>query len=228
MKLNILHEDSDLIVCEKPAGVPSQSDRSMAVDMVSQIKNYLFQSTGESNAYVGIVHRLDRPVGGIMVFAKTKQAAADLSRQLQTHEMNKRYYAIVSDVLPLSKNEESILLRDYLVRDGKTNLSAVTKADVKDAKEAKLEYRVVEHVEVENEKCSLIDVNLLTGRHHQIRVQTAAHLGGIWGDTKYNEKFKNRRGWTKIALYSYYLTFKHPRLKKTVEFTCKPKEFPFS
>lgn len=228
MKLNILHEDNEIIVCEKPAGVPSQSDRSMAIDMVSQIKNHLFLTTGKSNPYVGIIHRLDRPVGGVMVFAKTKQAAADLSRQLQTHEMNKRYYAIVSEELPLTEQKDAVLVRDYLVRDGKTNLSRVTDAKEKDAKEALLEYQVVRHVKVEDEMCSLIDVHLLTGRHHQIRVQTAAHLGGIWGDTKYNEKFKDRRGWTKIALYSYYLTFKHPGLKKTVAFTCEPKEFPFS
>ncbi len=228
MKLNILHEDAQIIVCEKPAGVPSQSDRSMAIDMVSMIKNYLYEKEKVQNPYLGIVHRLDRPVGGVMVFAKTKQAAADLSRQLQTHEMNKRYYAIVNEELPLNENDEPITLKDFLLRDGKTNISKVVDRKTKDAKEAVLEYTVVEHREVEGEKCSLIDVHLLTGRHHQIRVQTAAHLGGIWGDTKYNEKFKNRRGWSKIALYSYYLTFKHPGLKKTVEFTCKPTEFPFS
>ncbi|MDO5292600.1 MAG: RluA family pseudouridine synthase [bacterium] len=228
MKLNILHEDNDIIVCEKPAGVPSQSDKSMALDMVSMIKTYLCEQNHTSNPYLGIVHRLDRPVGGVMVFAKTKQAAAELSRQLQSHEMNKRYYAIVSSSVPASEDGKQVLLEDYLVKDAKTNLSKVVNSNVKDAKQALLEYKVVGNVEVEKEQCSLIDVHLLTGRHHQIRVQLGEHLGGIWGDTKYNARFKDRRGWTKIALYSYYLTFKHPKLKKTVEFTCKPTAFPFS
>ncbi|MDO5520564.1 MAG: RluA family pseudouridine synthase [bacterium] len=228
MKLNILHEDNDIIVCEKPAGVPSQSDRSMSLDMVSMIKTYLCEKNHTSNPYLGIVHRLDRPVGGVMVFAKTKQAAAELSRQLQSHEMNKRYYAIVSSKVLPSEDGKPVTLEDYLVKDAKTNLSKVVTSNVKDAKQALLEYMVVRNVEVEKEECSLIDVHLLTGRHHQIRVQLGEHLGGIWGDTKYNPKFKDKRGWTKIALYSYYLTFKHPKLKKTVEFTCKPTEFPFS
>lgn len=226
MKLTIIYEDQDIVVCEKPAGIPSQSDKSMACDMISMLKTYLYEKHDTANPYVAGVHRLDRPVGGVMVFAKNKQAAGDLSRQIRDHETGKRYYAIVRGALPLSK--EPVRLEDYLVHDARTNTSKVASKEAKDAKLAVLEYMPVRHLMIEGEECTVLEVHLLTGRHHQIRVQLGQHFGGIWGDTKYNEQFKNKRGFFKIALYSYSLTFSHPKTKKKVTFTKEPSEFPFS
>lgn len=228
MRLNILFEDKDILVCEKPAGVPSQSDKTMDEDMVSLLKNYLYETYQVTNPYLGLVHRLDRPVGGIMVFAKNKQAAAELSKQIQQSEVNKRYLAIVTEGLPVEEQRESIRLEDYLVKDGRTNLSRVVQKTVKDAKKALLEYRVLEVQEIQQLACSLLEVHLLTGRHHQIRVQLSSHFEGLWGDTKYNKRFMNRRGWSNIALYSYYLEFKHPMTKKRMEFQCLPSRGPFN
>lgn len=226
MSLNIIYEDKELIVCEKPAGVSSQGDRSMAVDMISKLKTYLYEKEGMANPYIAGVHRLDRPVGGVMVFAKNKNAAADLSRQIRDHETNKRYYAIVQGMLPLT--EEAVRVEDYLLQDPKTNTSKVVKQGTKDAKEAVLLYTPVRHVVIEGETCTVLDVQLLTGRHHQIRVQLGEHFGGIWGDTKYNDNFKKKRGFFKIALYSYFLSFTHPKTKKAVSFEQEPTAFPFS
>lgn len=227
MKLNILYEDQEIIIVVKPAGVPSQSDKSMAPDMVSYLKNEIYQRTGKTNPYLAIVHRLDRGVSGVMVFAKTKEAAAVLSKQIQENEMNKRYVAVVSAGLEPMPQGEFIKLRDYLVKDGRTNLSRVALVGEKDAKEAILEYRVVDTKPIKEGQASLIDVKLYTGRHHQIRLQLREHVAGIWGDTKYNAQFKQVRGWNNIALSSYCLKFKHPKTKKDMKFISFPSGYPF-
>lgn len=228
MKLNIIYEDQDILVCEKPAGVPSQSDKTMDADMVNLLKNYLYEVHQKTNPYLGLVHRLDRPVGGVMVFGKTKQATAELSKQIQQSETDKRYLAIVTNALPVSEGKEYHRVEDYLVKDGRSNLSKVVEASTKEAKKAILEYRVLENGAIQETECSLLEVHLLTGRHHQIRVQLANRFEGIWGDTKYNTQFMNRRGWSNIALYSYSLEFSHPRTKKPMQFFCYPAKAPFT
>lgn len=228
MKIKIIYEDQQLIVCEKPAGVPSQSDKTMDQDMVNLMKNHLYESQGRTNPYVGLVHRLDRPVGGIMVFGKTKEATAALSKQIQQSEVDKRYLAVVTTAVPVQEQQEWMVLEEYLLRDGRTNLSKVVAEETKEVKKAVLEYRVLETKAVEGTECSLLEVHLLTGRHHQIRVQLSHHFEGIWGDTKYNPSFGNRRGWSNIALYSHRLEFVHPKTKKPLVFEAAPSGHPFS
>ena len=120
----IIYEDNDIIVVNKPVGVPSQSDRTGDMDMVSRLKNYLFaKNPQKGEPYVGIIHRLDRPVGGIMVFAKTKKAAATLSKAVQEHKLKKQYLAVVTKAFPEKLGKEAELLTDYLLKDAKTNTS---------------------------------------------------------------------------------------------------------
>lgn len=228
MKVKVLFEDKDIIVCEKPAGLPSQGDRSLSMDMVSVIKNHIYEQEGTTNPYVGVVHRLDRGVGGVMVYAKTKNAAANLSAQVQQKQMQKRYLAVVSEEVPLTNKETWIRLEDYLIKDGRSNLSKVVTKGTKDAKLAVLEYQCKGTKQLEEGEASLLEIKLHTGRHHQIRVQLSQIMTGIWGDTKYNEQFKSIVGWKQIALYSHSLTFVHPHTKKEMTFEEIPTSYPFS
>ena len=231
MNITILYEDKEIIVCEKPVGVPSQSDKSLTVDLASQIKNYLYEKEGKANPYVAVVHRLDRSVGGVMVYAKTKEAAADLSRQITEGAMKKHYLTVVT-ADPSETLEKEGLLQDYLVKDGRSNTSKIVTKGVKDAKEAKLRYQVLasDTVEYRSEKIpvTLLEIALLTGRHHQIRLQMSKYFGGVWGDTKYNPAFQNVRGWTNVALFAYSLTFTHPKTKKEISFHTYPSAMPFN
>lgn len=218
MELNILYEDKDILVCEKLPGVPVQSDKTLALDLVNQLKNYLFEK-GETTPYIGLVHRLDRPVGGIMVFGKTKQATRNLSQQVQQRQMEKTYLCIVTKELPELLEADKMLLTDFLKKDGRTNTSKIVSATDKTGKKAQLYYKVIKVAD----GCSLVEVELLTGRHHQIRVQMAAHVAGILGDTKYNvQTEKNGRG-KGIALYSNSLTIMHPKTGKRLTFSKKPQ-----
>lgn len=216
MNLNILYEDDQIIVCEKPQGVPVQSDKTTDPDMVNQLKNYIFEKEEKGVPYIGLVHRLDRPVGGVMVFAKTPQAVKDLSKQVQDRSMNKYYHALVYNDLSGEINGEPKILTDHLVRDGRSNLSKVTGENEKSAKKAQLKYQVLEVLKETG--YSLIEIELLTGRHHQIRVQAAKHLGGIIGDTKYNKTSQEITGYRKICLYAVRLEFYHPKTKKRMCF----------
>ena len=178
MELQILYEDNAIIVCKKPAGVATQTKRLGQADMESLLKNYR-AGKGEP-PYIGVVHRLDQPVEGVMVFAKTKEAAANLSRQIATKAADKYYYA-VTDGMPEQKKGT---LEDYLLRDGRTNTSEVVSKGKPDAKRAALSYEVLE----QKDGRAVLDIKLETGRHHQIRVQLA-HAGfPIVGDKKYNFK----------------------------------------
>ncbi len=213
--LNILYEDDDIIVCVKAAGVATQTKQIGQKDMESMLRTYRMQK-GEAS-YIGVVHRLDQPVSGVMVFAKTKEAAASLSRQIATKAADKYYYA-VTDGLPAKKKGS---LEDYLLRDGKTNLSKVVSTKTDGAKRAELSYEVLE----QNESNALVRIKLATGRHHQIRVQMA-HAGvPLVGDRKYNFKENMKQGNGQLALCSYKLAFVHPTTKKKLEFEI---ENPFS
>lgn len=221
MRVEILHEDDDIIVCVKPAGVPTQPDRTNDEDMESYLKNYLYEKYEmEEEPYLAVLHRLDRPVGGIMVFARSKRAAAGLSDQITGGRAVKYYQAVLTGELP----DAAGTLTDYLVRDGRTNTSRAVTKDTKGAKRAELEYEVLDVFETDEGSLSYVLIRLLTGRHHQIRVQTASRGAGIYGDTKYNPRFmKTKRRYQEIALFSTRLEFAHPVTGEWMVFKMEPE-----
>ena len=223
MDLNILYEDKDIIVVEKPSGVPSQKDRSRAADMTTLVSMHLQSISSQTKPYVGLVHRLDRPVSGIMVFAKTSYANASLSRQIQNKEMNK-FYKVVVCGKPV---HGSRAVTDYLAKQNNNTSIVVSEKDPK-GKKAILQYDSIKTIDDPTYgTLSLLYVALITGRHHQIRVQLT-NLGlPIWGDTKYNKDFQQREGWYQIALCAYRLEFKHPKTKKPLKFQIEATQYPF-
>lgn len=226
----ILFEDKDIIVCHKPAGIPVQSARIGQKDMVSILNNYLaekqeagrqtqkqrknpqIQKGRKEPGTVKVVHRLDQPVEGVLVFAKTKRAASELGKQITEGNVKKTYQAVCcvtgkvleqewyEDIEKLSSgglnqntkfSERTYQLIDYLVKDGRTNISSVTDKGKKDAKRAELSFRILDMVKITEKKYVLAEINLKTGRHHQIRVQMA-HAGlPLYGDRKYNSEWEN-------------------------------------
>ena len=225
--LRIFYEDEHIIVVEKPVGMESQSARGFEADMVSEIKKHINKlSTAKGEPYVGVIHRLDKPVGGIMVYAKTQKAAAELSRQVADHKMIKKYQAVVCG--KLVDNVGNYV--DYLLKDGKTNTSRIVDKGINGAKLAKLNYRVLKTREEGEETLSLVEVELLTGRHHQIRVQMAGHGTPLWGDNRYNPQFapgaaEKKRG--TVALCACFLAFFHPVTSKKMEFSMEPEGAAF-
>ena len=221
MRVEILHEDADIIVCVKPSGMPAQGDKSRDTDVLSYLKNHIFEEEEmEEEPYLAMVHRLDRPVGGIMVFAKNQKAAAGLSDQMQDGTMVKFYQAILTGELPA----ESGVLEDYLVRDGKNNTSKIVKKGTKGAKRAQLEYEVLDVFETDQGILSYVLIELITGRHHQIRVQMAERGAGFYGDTKYNPLFtKTKKKYQQIALFATRLEFEHPTSGNHMVFKCEPE-----
>lgn len=221
MRIEILHEDDDIIVCVKPAGVPTQPDRTNDEDMESYLKNYLYEKYElDEEPYLAVLHRLDRPVGGVMVFAKNQKAASRLSDQITSGKVVKYYQAVLTGELP----DEEGTLTDYLVRDGKTNTSRVVAKGTKGAKYAELHYEVLDVFETDEGILSYVLIELVTGRHHQIRVQTSSRGAGIYGDTKYNPRFmKTKRRYQEIALYSTRLEFEHPTTGEWMVFKQEPE-----
>lgn len=220
-QIPILYEDDTVIVCVKPQGVPSQADHTKDEDVVNYFKSLLYdRDRMDEEPYLAIIHRLDRPVGGIMVLAKNQQAAADLSDQVQDGTMVKFYQAIVTGELP----DECGTLTDYLLKDGKTNTTRIVPKGTKGAKQAVLDYEVLDVFETDEGILSYILIQLLTGRHHQIRVQLANQGAGIWGDTKYNPKFqKVKRSYRQIGLYATRLEFEHPVSGEHMVFKSEPE-----
>lgn len=221
MKDMILYEDADIIVCVKPYGVPVQSDKTRDTDLLSMLKNHIFEEEEmDEEPYLAMVHRLDRPVGGVMVFAKTQKAAANLSDQVQDGTMIKFYQAVLTGELPDEFGE----LTDYLVKDGKTNTTKVVKKGTKGAKKAVLQYEVLDVMETDDGILTYVLIELITGRHHQIRVQMASRGCGIYGDTKYNERFsKTKKVYHQMALFSTRLEFEHPTTGEHLVFKCEPE-----
>lgn len=209
--LNILYEDSHIIVCVKPHGIATQSKKIGSPDMVNLIKKHIFSNQPDKGEpYVAVIHRLDQPVKGILVFAKTPFAAKELNKQLTSQGFGKYYLARVQGKLPAIEGT----LEHYLVKDARTNLSRVCDKTTKDAKLARLNYRVLN----QEQSSSLIEIKLDTGRHHQIRVQFS-HIGcPLVGDTKYNKSLSSQRGWHEIALCAYKLDFNHPKTGKPMQF----------
>lgn len=213
----ILYEDTHILVCDKPQGTAVQSRQLTAPDMVSILKNHIYQNSPKGgNPYLAVIHRLDQPVRGILVFAKTPFAAKELNRQLTCHEFGKYYRALVKGRPP----KEADTLEDYLLKDARTNQSRVTSPDTKGAKLARLHYEIAkgEPVYSEAPDTTELDIRLDTGRHHQIRVQLA-HMGcPIVGDTKYNPDCNDTHGWQEICLCAYRLDFCHPKTHKPLHF----------
>ncbi|MCL2255572.1 MAG: RluA family pseudouridine synthase [Firmicutes bacterium] len=216
--MRILHEDNHIIVVEKPQNVPSQEDSSKDLDLLSMVKAYLKEKYNKpGNVYTGLVHRLDRPTGGVMVFAKTSKAAARLSEQLKIGEVQKRYFAIVSGYL----HDRVAHLSDWLVKDEKNNVVKRVVAKEEGAKKAEMTYNVL----ASDEGLILVDINLLTGRSHQARVQMASAGAPIFGDSKYGSPHSGN-----LALWAYQLSFTHPITGATMLFKCYPPDtlFPWS
>lgn len=208
----ILYEDEHLLVCHKLAGTATQTRRIGEKDMVSLLKNYLYQqSAKKQEPYLAVIHRLDQMVEGLLVFAKTPFAAKELSRQLQQKGFGKEYKAVVCKI-PMQKKGT---LTNYMVKDKRSNTSRICSENEIGAKKAVLHYEVVEERE---DGTAMLHICLETGRHHQIRVQLANIGCGIMGDAKYNAGNYDREKWNKIALCAYRLRFVHPKTKKEMIF----------
>ena len=220
MRCEIIYEDKEVLVIYKPAGLATQTARVGQPDAVSELKNYL--AKGATAPYLGIIHRLDQPVSGILVFAKTPAAAKDLNRQLTTSGFGKHYYALVAG----TPEPTSADLENFLVKDARTNTSRICQKGTADAKLAKLHYDLVDTTFFADIASSIpvatsqLKIKLDTGRHHQIRVQLSGMGCPIIGDTKYNPdspKLTARR--TPLCLCAYQLEFRHPVTKKAMTFS---------
>ncbi len=210
--LIILHEDNHIIVVLKPQNIPSCEDESKDKDMLTIIKEYIKEKYNkQGNVYLGLVHRLDRPTGGVMVFAKSSKAASRLSEQLRSGDFEKRYFAVLMGV----PKEEKATLTHYMKKNAINNVVYICPPTVAGAKFAELEYKVLE----KKEDLSLVDVRLHTGRSHQIRVQMSAIGTPVYGDMRYGGE-KAKKGY--LALWAYYLSFSHPVSKERMVFRLQP------
>ena len=212
--LKVIFEDNHIIVVEKQPNIPSQSDKTGDIDMLTLVKQYIKEKYNKpGNVYLGLVHRLDRPVGGVMVFAKTSKAASRLSEQVRQKVFKKKYLAVVDGKI----ENENGTLEDYLYKDERNNISKVVNKEKKNAKLAKLDYKVLAYDEVKD--LSLLEINLHTGRHHQIRVQLSNFGHSIFGDQKYGTRGQGKQ----IALWAYELTIEHPITKENMTFKDLPE-----
>jgi 23S rRNA pseudouridine1911/1915/1917 synthase len=210
--LTILHEDNHIIVVLKPQNVPTCEDSSKDKDMLTMIKEYIKETYDKKgNVYCGLIHRLDRPTGGIMVFAKSSKAASRLSEQMREGDFEKRYYATLVGV----PREEKATLTHYMKKNAVNNMVYVCEPTVDGAKFAQLGYTLLES----KDGLSLVDVRLHTGRSHQIRVQMNAIGCPVYGDMRYGGE-KAKKGY--LALWAYYLSFTHPVSKERLVFRVQP------
>ena len=206
----VLYEDNHLLVVEKPANLPSQADSSGDPDLLSILKDYIGKKYSKPGAvYLGLVHRLDRPVGGVMVFARTSKAAARLSEAFRIHAQDRRYLAVVEGAF-----DAPLELTDYLLKDSRTGMVRVAGAGTPGAKEARLISRPL----AAREGLTLTDVRLFTGRAHQIRVQHAHAGHPLWGDMRYGHGEAGRQ----IALWAYRLVLEHPTRHEKLCFSSRP------
>lgn len=203
----IIYEDNHLLVVEKPQNVLVQADNTNDLDLLTSLKKYIkekYNKPGE--VYLGLVHRLDRPVGGVMVFARTSKAASRLSNMIRLKKFEKTYLAVVEGKVP----DEGVF-EDYLLKIENENRTIVDKK----GKYSKLSYKLLSY----KDGLSLVRIKLDTGRSHQIRVQFSSHGYALWGDQKYNSKAKVGN---QIALWAYEIKFKHPVRDEIVDFKCNP------
>ena len=209
--LNIIYEDNHIIVVEKPVNMLSQSDNTKDLDLQTALKMYIKEKYHKpGNVYIGLVHRLDRPTGGLMVFARTSKSASRLSEEIRNKSFKKSYLAVIN-----GKTKEKDTLEDYLEKQG--NISIISTKEK--GKYAKLDYELIAY----KDNLSLVKVNLETGRNHQIRLQFKSRNMPLYGDNKYNnEKNKN------LGLYAYKLEFTHPNKKEKMVFINYPTYSPFN
>lgn len=218
MNMEIVYEDQYVIVVKKPPGIPSQKDLSGIKAVTEHIAEYL------GHDYIALVHRLDRPVGGLMVLGKSEFSGRKLARSIAERRFEKLYLAVVCGE---AKDKDE--LRGYLLKDGRQNISKAVPAGTKGAKEAVLSYECMDKKTGNNEELSLIKIELTTGRHHQIRVQLAQAGLPVWGDKKYNRNFMQHSQFTRLALWAEQLTFEHPKTEKKMTFRADPwEDYPFS
>ena len=237
MKTKIVYEDREILVVQKPAGLATQTARIGQPDVVSELKGYLAdqqrksmqsKSTARGESYLGIVHRLDQPVEGLLVFAKTKPAAAALTKQLSSGILNKQYYAVICGK-PLSKEGELV---DYLMKE--ENLAKVVtgqQSQYPQAKKAVLQYRILQEISTPAQ-LALTDIHIDTGRFHQIRVQMSHGGMPLLGDAKYgNEQTleqAKKLGVRNVSLCAYSLTLRHPVTGKQLAFEITPEGEAFT
>ena len=212
--INIIYEDNHLLVVEKPINIPTQEDNTKDKDLLTILKEYIKEKYNKpGNVYLGLVHRLDRPVGGIMVFARTSKAASRLSEQVRNKTFKKTYNAVV-----IGNIENTGKLKDYLLKDEKRN---IVKVDEK-GKEAILNFKKLNF----KDNMSLVEINLETGRSHQIRVQMSHHGYPLFGDQKYN---KTAKVGEQIALFAKKIEFVHPTTNELLTFELDlPNRYPFT
>lgn len=209
--INILYEDNHVLCVVKPANLPVQADNTKDEDLLTLVKQYLKEKYNKpGNVYLGLVHRLDRPVGGAMILAKTSKAANRLSESIRVRAIDKVYYAILDGV----PKKQSDTLVDYLTKDTKTNMVSVTNAKV--GKKSILHYQVL----ATKNGHTLVEIHLETGRPHQIRVQFASRNLPLVGDQRYNKNAKK----VQIALWAVSLTFPHPTTKDKITIHSDPPE----
>ncbi len=213
-ELTILHEDNHIIVVLKPQGVPTCGDESGDDSLLEQVRRYIKETYNKpGNVYVGLIHRLDRPTGGVMVFAKTSKAASRLAEQMRSGDFEKRYLAVLAGV----PKEPQAKLVNYLKKNAVNNMVYVCPPTTDGAKMASLEYFVKE----EKGGCALVEVKLHTGRTHQIRVQMANIGAPVYGDMRYGGENAKKGN---LALWAYSLTFTHPVTKERLRFMAGPPE----
>ncbi|HAX52509.1 RNA pseudouridine synthase [Muricomes intestini] len=219
MTPDILFEDQDIIVCHKPAGIPTQSRRMGTPDMISILMNHINKnSPKKGQPYLAVIHRLDQPVGGLLVFAKTPAAARKLNKQLTEYGFGKHYRALLQGI-PASPEGD---LADYLIKDGRANVSHICSSNTPGAQKARLHYLIIETMP----PYALADIILETGRHHQIRVQMANLGTPIAGDKKYgstqalspSDSASVPLTFRSLQLFACRLTFHHPRTDELMDF----------
>lgn len=216
LDIPIIYEDNHLLVIHKPAGLLSQEDHTGRPDALTLCKEYIKKQYDKpGNVFLGLLHRLDRPVSGVMVFAKTSKAASRISEQIRARKVRKRYRAVVNGTPPPNG-----VLEHHLEKDRQKNVVKVVQRPTRESKNAKLSFNTL----ASNGSLSLVDINLETGRAHQIRVQFADIGSPIWGDKRYG---KNESG--HIALHAYSFKLEHPTQKEKITFTAElPESEPWS
>lgn len=248
MKTKIIYKDDAILICRKPAGFPVQTKDGFRPDMVSELKNELSRRSGRRDPYLGVVHRLDQPVEGLLVFARTGRAAAELSRQLAEGRMRKKYLAVLTNV----PREERGVCIDYLKKEGKSSRAVIASEGDKDARRAELSYEILSVYEEKEPKdrftestgegAALAEIEIKTGRYHQIRVQMAHRGCPLAGDRKYGQNKlpeerassagireagirddTGKREERSLALCAYYLELEHPDTKKRQCFVTVPE-----
>lgn len=214
--MKVIFEDNHILVIEKPINVPMQEDSSEDMDVIRIAKEYLKKKYNKpGNVYCGLVHRLDRPVGGVVVLAKTSKAASRLSESVRTNKIQKKYCAVVSGKLP-----NTSILKDYLIKDERSNTSRIT--DEKRGKYAELSFKYLDR----KDDLTFIQIDLKTGRSHQIRVQFASRNCPLFGDQRYN---KDAHVGQQIALWATQLSFPHPTTQELLSFESPlPNTYPWS